>query len=159
MRFMKQSRLTTEKRWGNWEDHFGNVTDMGPKSWENIADLRDMLCMDDSRQCRHCNDILSVRLKYPGTKSIAEREQRVAGRHPKKSVRADEERKAYNLIWTEKYNQSAGIGGGNRNAWYESRDVAPVARNDTTSNGDDTGDKFPRCKHHGQCCHFVIDNS
>ena len=110
MRFMKQSRLTTDTRWENWKEHFGTVTDMNPAPWGGLGNLQEMLRMDDNRTCRRCNEIMSVRLQYPGIKLDAKYESRVAGRHQKKLVRTDEERKEHNRIWTEKYNKMAGIG-------------------------------------------------
>ena len=102
MRFAKQSRLATDTWRVSWKEHFGNIIDMDPIAWGNISNLRDLLRMEDNRQCRHCGEFLSVRLQYTGLNSA---ELRASRQHSKKFVRTDAERQEENQRRAEKYNQ------------------------------------------------------
>ena len=114
MRFMKPSRLTPETRWKNWRNEFNQVMDLLPITWGECSDATVMFGGWEDRQCRHCPERIWVKLTLPGMTSEIENAgtSRLAGKHPKRYVRTDAERREDNRRWTERYNAMKSVRGG-----------------------------------------------
>ena len=108
---MKQSRLTTDARWGNWRHDFNHVVDLPLVSWDGLNNLHSFVASEDNRQFRHCPVQIHFRLQYPGGVASTETVRRLAGRAPKRFVRTVGRRKEYNRRWAENYNRISGVGG------------------------------------------------
>ena len=63
----------------------------------------------DSRQCRHCPALIGQRVQYPGFPTDPEnRENRLAGIHPERITRTEEQRRMDNDGWTRRHDEITG---------------------------------------------------
>ena len=96
---------------GKWRQDSNRIFDLPILTWDEIANLHDLLPSGGNRHCRHCPDQVSTRLQYPGSNLNGETVRRMDGHTSKKSIRTDAQRKEDNRRWAVKYNTLAGIGG------------------------------------------------
>ena len=109
MRFMKQSRLATDTRRGNWREAFGHVIDLPMVGWSDVKSADAVKLSPDVRQCRHCPVMIVRRVHFPGcTMGVEGGENRLAGKRPKRVVRTDEQRREANQRWAKKYEELTG---------------------------------------------------